>query len=378
MENNFSVCFNGVVEKIVPIEGADKIVQAWISGWETVIPVDKYEVGDKVIIAVTDAVIPYELGEGLGVISYLKHKKILNQFIVKTTKLRGVYSTAMIVGDGSMYPIGKDLMDKFKIEKYEEPEVEVTLSKSEGGKKIRFHKNPNFHVYYKFPNAKNVPGMFNDEDTIVITRKIHGTNFRGGLVKKPKLSLMDRSRKFLGVKWIDYTWVVGSHNVEKSNESIGYYSTNVYSEIAVRYKLQEKIKNYLGAVAFSDGDFEIGDGFIVYGEIYGPGIQKFYDYGLKDIDLVLFETKLNGKYDDIDTARRTSSILSVPFVEQLYRGKYDEGIIFHFQNEMLNNTIPHEGIVVRSVVEDRQKICKYINPIYLTMQGKLEESTDFH
>ena len=34
--------------------------------------------------------------------------------------------------------------------------------------------NPNFLVYYKFPNMKNVTGMFTEEDDVQITRKIHG------------------------------------------------------------------------------------------------------------------------------------------------------------------------------------------------------------
>ena len=35
---------------------------------------------------------------------------------------------------------------------------------------------------------KNVTGMFTEEDDVQITRKIHGTNARYGIVKKTKLS----------------------------------------------------------------------------------------------------------------------------------------------------------------------------------------------
>jgi hypothetical protein len=48
--------------------------------------------------------------------------------------------------------------------------------------------------------------MFTEDDIVEITRKIHGTNARYGIVKKTKLSLFDKVKKFfrLADKWIDY------------------------------------------------------------------------------------------------------------------------------------------------------------------------------
>ena len=44
----------------------------------------------------------------------------------------------------------------------------------------------------------------------------------------------DKVKKFfrLADKWIDYEFVVGSHNVEKGSDSQGFYHTNVWYEIA--------------------------------------------------------------------------------------------------------------------------------------------------
>ena len=60
-------------------------------------------------------------------------------------------------------------MELLEIFKYEPPVKQVQLS---SGKKIRYQSNPAFHVYYKFPNLKNVPGMFTETDLVQITRKI--------------------------------------------------------------------------------------------------------------------------------------------------------------------------------------------------------------
>jgi hypothetical protein len=76
-------------------------------------------------------------------------------------------------------------MYELNISKYEPPVKQIQLA---GGKKIKYKDNPNFQVYYKFPNQNNTPNMFNENSDVVITRKLHGTNSRYGIVKKSKLS----------------------------------------------------------------------------------------------------------------------------------------------------------------------------------------------
>ncbi len=130
----------------------------------------------------------------------------------------------MIVGTPYDFVIvpkeGTDMMNFYKITKYEEPAVVMQLS---SGRKIRYHKNQNFHVYHKFPNAKNAPNIFSPEDNVIITEKIHGCNARYGIVKKNKLSFIDRIKKFFGNKWIEYEYVYGSHEMEKGSDTNGFY-----------------------------------------------------------------------------------------------------------------------------------------------------------
>ena len=63
------------------------------------------------------------------------------------------------------------MMSILGIHKYE-PEVK-TLSNNE--RKEKNVINNNFKVYYKFPNIKNTKNIFNENDVIQVTRKIHGT-----------------------------------------------------------------------------------------------------------------------------------------------------------------------------------------------------------
>ena len=373
MENNNSVCYMAKINEIKPIEGADNIELAVVGGWNCIAQKGVQKVGDVVIIATTDAVIPKKLSDEIGVTSYLRKGGR-----VRTVKLRGVYSECLIIpnkflhgkttmGDWDLKD-GSDCMHIFGIVKFEPPVKMVQLA---SGKKIRYQDNPNFHVYYKFPNLKNVPDMFTEEDEVEITRKIHGTNARYGIVKKVKLSLFDKVKKFFGLadKWVDYEFVVGSHNVEKGSDSNGFYDTNVWYEIEKKYD----IKNKLWRCVRSSEPHIIGDGVTLYGEIYGAGIQKGYDYGLKDIEFVGFDIKENGEYQSPDTANiYIEDLLELPYVKILYKGNWSQIVQdkFVFNNFIQNTKVPEEGIVIKHYTGKREKIAKVINPDYLIFAEK--------
>jgi RNA ligase (TIGR02306 family) len=377
MENLNSVCYVGVIGEIRPIEGADNIELAMVGGWQAITKKGEYEVGNKVVVATTDAVIPVDLSDLMGVTGYLRKGQR-----VRTVKLRKVYSECLIMGKNTIpalrkYPTlteGEDLMELLGITKYEPPVKMVEMSV--GGRKIKYHQNPNFHVYHKFPNLKNAPEMFNEEDVVTITRKLHGTNARYGIVRKKKLSLLDRVRKFFGNKWIEFEYVYGSHNVEKGSDSQGFYSTDVWRTIADEYKIKEKLWEYVKEY-FIPQDF--GSGIVIYGEIYGHGIQKNYEYGLQDIKFAGFDVEIDGTYQSYFNERTILGILDLPTVELLYRGNWskEEQDKHVFGNFIEGTKVPHEGVVVKSVTGERQKVGKVINPDYL-IYGEKNNVGDSH
>ena len=368
MENNNSVCFVAEVTEIKEIVGADNIEQAVVGGWNCIVKKGIHKAGERVVCATTDAVIPQKLSDELGVTNYLR-----NGGRVRTVKLRGVYSECLIIPkhklpDPAKYDVGADVMDVLKIYKYEPPVKQIQLA---SGRKIRYQDNPHFHVYYKFPNLKNVPGMFTEEDTVEITRKIHGTNARYGIVKKNKLSLWDKVKKFLRLtdKWIDYEFVVGSHNVEKGSESQGFYDTNVWYDIEKKYDIKKKLWDYVKQWP----DVNIGDGITLYGEIYGAGIQKGYDYGLSEINFAGFDVKENGEYLDVINAKLLiKDVLQLPYVDILHYGNWSQEVQdkFTFNNFIPNTKVPEEGIVIKYHTGERQKVAKVINPDYLIFAEK--------
>jgi len=316
----------------------------------------------------------------MGVTSYLRKGGR-----VRTVKLRGVYSECLIIpkhylrGNVSMgdYDLkeGSDCMEFLGITKYEPPIKQVQLA---SGRKIKWRDNQNFHIYYKFPNLKNVAGMFTEEDEVQITRKIHGTNARYGVVKKSKLSFWDKVKKFIGLadEWIEYEYIYGSHNCEKGSESQGFYSTDVWRTIAEKYNIKAKLWRLVKEMDVK----EVGSGVVLYGEIYGAGIQKNYDYGLEDIQFSGFDLTINGEYLSIQTTYiAIEGLLELPHVEELYVGPWNQEIqdSFVFKNFIEGTKIPHEGVVIKEFSGDRKKVAKVINPDYL-IYGEKNDVGDSH
>jgi RNA ligase (TIGR02306 family) len=377
MENLNSVAYVGLIQTVTPIAGADNIELVLVNGWQAITKKDEYQVGDKVVVVTTDAVIPQDLSDLIGVTNYLRKGQR-----VRTVKLRGVYSECLIMNTYNIPALrkcstiseGEDLMGILGITKYDPPVKTVTLES--GGRKIRYHQNPNFHVYHKFPNQKNAPGMFSEEDEVVVTRKIHGTNARYGIVRKKKLSLWDRIKKLFGNQWAGFEYVYGSHNVEKGSDSQGFYTTDVWKTISNKYDIRSKLWDHVKDTYEPNN---LTEGIVIYGEIYGSGIQKNYDYNLTDVKFVGFDVEVDGEYQPYITETTHFNCLNLPQVELLYQGNWskEEQDKYVFNNYIKGTKIPHEGIVVKSVTGDRKKVSKVINPDYL-IYGEKNNVGDSH
>ena len=372
MENNNSVCFVARIDEIKPIEGADNIEQAVVGGWDCIVQKGQYTEGGLVVIATTDAVIPQTLSDAMNVTNYLRKGQR-----VRTVKLRGVYSECLIIPfqyanvatKGELVE-GADCMDILDIYKYEPPAVQVQLA---SGRKIKYYQNPNFGVYYKFPNIKNVKGMFNEDDVVEVSRKIHGTNARYGIVRKRKLSIWDKVKRLFGDKWVGFEYVYGSHNVEKGSDSQGFYDTDVWKTIAEKHNIREKLWEFV-----KSSEYYIGDGFVIYGEIYGPGIQKNYDYGLTEIEYTGFDVTINGEYQPLNRSFMYHNMLGLQYVPVLAVDMWSQELQERHMFDKIEGTkVPHEGVVIKKIDGNRHKVAKIINPDYL-IYGEKNDIGDSH
>ena len=344
--------------KIINVENhpnADRLDLVTVKGWTCIVGRDNYKVGDLVIYCPPDSIIPENL------IEEYKLEFLKKCGRVGTIKLRKCISQGLILNipEGKNWKEGKEVSKELGITKYEPPVERISLNS--GKQPTKKKRNPLFDKYTDIENIKNYNTVFKEGDDIVITEKIHGTNFRAGNLSRYKDNLWG---KILSLLFGKYEFIYGSHNVQKTvtNIKMGFYGEDVYGRMAKKYNLKEIIP----------------EDYIIYGEIYGKGIQEL-EYGMKDIDVMFFDVKYKGKYLDFGEAKEFFRIRNLRYVPILYYGKYSDAELKEHTEG--NSTIAlnqiREGCVVKSVKEEYthtvgRKILKSINTEYLARKNRTE------
>lgn len=274
------------LETIKPHPNADRLEIAEIYGWQTVVGKGDFVPGDKAVYVPVDSVVPFELAEKLNITQHLKHGSR-----VRAARLRGEMSYGFLFKCPEDLKAGEDVASYYGITKWN-PEEKLGFHGNTFGKRtpkqkrdwIRTIKHllwplkgaigrikqffgrckfngkytdsvPGFDKYTDIENIKNFPKVLDYEnETLVVTEKIHGTNFRCG--------------------WIDGVWYVGSHNTVRIETA-----DDLYWKASKLYNLKSILK----------------EGEILYGEIYGEKIQKL-GYGVVGFDVRFFDLKKNGIY----------------------------------------------------------------------------------
>jgi RNA ligase (TIGR02306 family) len=221
--------------------------------------------------------------------------------------------------------------------------------------------SPLFPAYGKINHFKNYPYLFEEDEEVVVTEKVHGTNFRAGWVPTQMDTLWKRVKRWCGLlpQW---EFVFGSHNVQLDSVEAwkGFYPHNVYHEAVQQYELCRRIPL----------------GTIVYGEIYGAGIQKGYTYGLHESrSLVLFDARIQVGpmqwYVSWSELESLALKIGLPTVPVVYRGPYRKALVTTWEAgpSLLGEQAHREGCVVKPATEQTcwigRRMLRSINPEYL-------------
>lgn len=371
---------------VVNHPNADKLDVITIKGWNCIVSKGQFKIGDLVIFCPPDSLIPDNIIEQYKLEFLKKNNK------VGTIKLRGAVSQGLIL-DLACLPAnfniieGRDVAEVLKITKWEPPEQniggtppkenyrtlllkykskEITLRrfifKFLGLIKEKYFKrkkklNPLFDRYIDIENIKHYTNPFNEDDIVIITEKLHGTNARFGYLLKYSI--------FNGI-CETYEFCYGSHNVQltKQREKAGFYNKDVYSQIVEKYQLESKVPKNI----------------ILYGEIFGKGVQDL-TYGLDGLECRFFDAKNieKGNYLDYNDFIKLCDKLDLPYVPILYHGKFSDKILKEC-TEGMSTIYPkqiREGCVIKPIKEEYshsvgRKIFKSINPEYLLRKNGTE------
>lgn len=371
------------IDDIQPHPNADRLDLAQVNEWHCVVQKDSFKKGDLCIYIPIDSMLPQNVTATifpsdskvqLKTYQYHGPESMETRARIRTIRLRGAISQGLII-PMDMFPttsglsLGTDVAKILGIEKYEPPQKMPRDGTGSLTKSKRI-SHPHFKKYTSIENWKHYPILFEEGEIVNVTEKIHGTNFRCGWVPYEPISLLDKLLRKLDLfKWLpQFQFVYGSHNVQyrDKNPYTGFYDKNVYSEAVINYDLKNRLPK----------------GWVVYGEIYGDGIQKGYNYDCKagERKFVAFDLMCNGRYISPSSFRAYCNLWAIPRVPHLGDITYnrermkawsDGPSILHAKEKV------REGVVIKATIESEssigRKMLKIINDGYL-----LKDQSDFH
>lgn len=376
MESSFIVPYT-IIKDILPHPNADRLSIAKIYDFDVVVAKDLYKVGQKVIYCPIDSILP----ENIEKIVFPEGSKIkLNNSRVRQIKIRNFYSQGLIINPESLLGLvnfnyikdEQDLSGVLNITKFEPPLPKFQQIPNKMGKQRKNLPNELFHSYNGLTNIKFLPNLFDGKE-VVITEKIHGSNSRFSILPRPTRTFMDKVKKLFGLL-PRYEYLYGSNKVDITNSSnyVGYYGDDIYGKVFKRINAKEKVK----------------PNEIIYGELYGPKIQKNYEYGQKEVYFILFDVKIYNEKENSfrwlnpEEVEEYAKERGFAFVPVLYKGIYNKELSIQLSQgpSVLDpNTKVKEGIVIKDrynyTDENGNKVAvKLINPEYL----QNPDNTDFH
>ena len=312
-DNQRELAYVVAIDEIRPIPNYDRVEHARVGGWWVIVKKDQFKVGDLAIYIEVDSRVPEKepfmfLEKRNFKVKTLKMCKVISQGLLMSPEDFGYFSsidnTSLIDGnEDEEFKVGSFLTKKLGIT-YAEAEDNKRkapsankyklmaqrngklfakqpfrwLMRRDWGKKLLFiffgkKKDkrggwPTWVVKTDEERCQNMPWLFpgNPEETWIATEKVDGTSTTF------TMKGYGRKREFY----------VCSRNVCFDRPDKGcYYETNVYTEMAEKYNIEEVLAKIMNAF---DGDLEF---VTLQGETYGEGIQR-RDYGLKGHDFKAF------------------------------------------------------------------------------------------
>lgn len=310
------------IEDVEVHPNADRLEVARVAGTQVVVPKDAFFPGLMVFYFPPGLLLPESVSNAFGVTKYLKHAEYPgdgghSQCRVAGARLRGVPSFGFVVETSAAMKAAicesASWSETFGAVKYE-PKPRVDAGEAEPD-------NDLFHRYTEIEYLRRMRDRFNGQ-RVVITEKIHGTNCRVGLVNGE--------------------WMAGSHKIRrKQSDSCMYWEP--LKHLGVRSLLTDLA-----------GDGSRFKSAILFGEIYGPGVQDM-DYGVPrgQRHFRVFDISVDGSYVTWSELLRLCNkyaLLPVPVLGEVY---YEDGCIDNdidgktFLGEHSGKFKGREGIVIR-------------------------------
>ena len=396
--NERELAYVVTVNAVTPIEGYDRVELAHVGGWTIVVGKGEFHAGDPAIYFEIDSKLPEV--EPFTNMEFLakKHYKIKTQRMCKSISQGLLMSATNFGWTIEKHNYGYSIHEPNGAEHNAEnesrfltAELGVTynepgdnerkaasadkykkmaqrhgklfsyqpfrwLMKREWGKKLLFvffgkkkdKRNwPTWVVKTDEERIQNMPWILKDKNPWIATEKIDGTSTtftikRGKGFKKNNFYVCSRNVVF-----------------DKPNKNC-FYDTNVYTEMAEKYHMEEVLTKLLK-------EYPSADWITIQGETYGAGIQK-RDYSMKDHDFRAFNLIMShrGRWNTVNMEQELKhyGIPCVPIIDKYFflPDTVDELLTYATNKSVIDGWM-REGIVFRS--QDGTKSFKAVSNEFL-------------
>lgn len=339
------------IESLTPIEGADKILLAKVLGWNLVVKIEEFKVGDLCVYFEIDSVLdstnPYfnhlkkdgklkhlrtiklrgQVSQGLALpISCLSH--------YGSVEKKGDVTSLIFYNSGIAIPmdldIGTDVSDVTKTTKYE-PQIPACLS---GMAKGNF---PSFLRKTDEPRVQNFPDVL---------REIYGVEMIGTMK-------CDGTSTTYYLRDEEFGVCSRNLNLKETEENSQWI-------MARKLDIETKMRKFRDFAKYHDWDFK---DFAIQGELCGNSIQanKMKLDGL-DIFFFNFWDITNHKYRSFETLQNFCKLSDLKTVPVVFKGILPtdllnvDSILKYADKLNYYDNIPAEGIVWRPFVERESDI----------------------
>lgn len=301
INNKRALAYTTYIDWIKSIEGADNIELVGIGGWTCIAKINEFKQGDLCVYFEIDSKVPADkewssflekrgfkiktmklskfgvISQGLALPLNAFDIKIPAEPLIDCTELLGI--TYAEAADNERKNSG---VDKYKKMAQRRPNIFKKpwarwMMKREWGRRVMFFffgkkkdKKSGWPAWVKKTDEERVQNcgwLFDGRDTgtWIMTEKIDGTS----------TTFTMKGKEFL----------VCSRNVvfDKPDKKC-FYETNVYTEMAVKYNIEEVMRNWMDQMKKDGRPLKF---LTIQGETYGAGVQK-RDYGMKDHDFAVF------------------------------------------------------------------------------------------
>ena len=323
-KGNRELAYVVTIDEVQPIPNYDKVEYARVGGWWVIVRKDQFKAGDLAIYIEIDSRVPEKepfmfLEKRNFKIKTLKMCKVISQGLLMSPSDFGWNAADLAVGDflteklGITYADAEDnkrkapSADKYKKmaqrngKLFSKPLFRWLMRRNWGKKLVfifygRKKDTRTWPAWVKKTDeerCQNMPWLFsnNSDEEWIASEKIDGTSTTF------TMKGFGRKREF---------YICSRNVVFDKPDKKCYYETNVYTEMAEKYDIENKMASML------DARKDVLDFITIQGETYGDSIQK-RDYGLKEHKLMVFNLIFGFKNGEV---KRFNSIEMTNFLEE--------------------------------------------------------------